>query len=140
MKNYLFIAALLGLIAVGSVSFLAQADMPAPKEKTVQKTLAAADAADPSDGEADADNADAADAAANKMAAPVDKFADDNTNCKDNAAETKSTDGSPAPAPKIAEAYAACMHARGHSDAEIKSHANDDAKDDENSSSDMMGE
>ncbi len=140
MKNYLFIAALLGLIAVGSVSFLAQADMPAPKAKEVSKTIAAADAADPSDGEADADNADAADAAAHSPAPPVDKFSEDRTNCKDNAAETKAVSGAPASADKIAEAYIACMHARGYSDATLKSHAADDAKEDDNASSDMMGE
>ncbi|MDE1151002.1 MAG: hypothetical protein PW788_00555 [Micavibrio sp.] len=120
MKKYLTIAAILGIIAFASVSFLAQADESAPKH---MKVAAATAAADPSDGEAAADNADAA---TSNDAAPAkggDTFEADHDTCAASSTALKGDDGKDASAEKIAAAYTKCMHDMGHNDDELKAHA-----------------
>ena len=61
MKQYFIIAALLGVIAFASVSFLAQADEQQGNVMVKEKAVAKPAAPDPSDGEAAAEKAAAAD-------------------------------------------------------------------------------
>lgn len=127
MKKYLTIAAVLGVIAFASVSFLAQADQqPADNVMVKQKAAPDAEATDPSDGEAEADKAAAdSDAAASpEMPAADVKFTADDSSCATEADTPDKAGNSPTDAQKNT-AYRKCMQVKGHSAAEMKTHGID---------------
>jgi len=126
MKKYLTIAAILGIIAFASVSFLAQADANTP---THVKMAAASAAADPSDGEAAADNADAAESDDTATVKDADTFEADHDTCAAGSTGLKDADGKDASAEKMAAAYTQCMHDKGHNDDELKAHASEGEED-----------
>lgn len=99
MKKYLALAALLGVIAFVSVSYLAQAD----EHAVDQKTEAAAPAT-----------------------APVATFAQDHDAC-DMMAAAPSTEGV-APSAEVKDAaYTKCMMGKGHTEEEMKKAAEEKA-------------
>ncbi|TAL27101.1 MAG: hypothetical protein EPN97_18260 [Alphaproteobacteria bacterium] len=110
MKKYFTIAAVLGVIAFASVSFLAQADQQSGNVVAQGKT---APAGDPSDGEAAADNA---------AMMPVDgKFDKDDQDCSAVAAtpDPKKNGAQPTDAQRE-KSYKKCMIGKGHSQEELK--------------------
>jgi hypothetical protein len=110
MKKYFTIAAVLGVIAFASVSFLAQADQQSGNVIARDKMAAAGD---PSDGEAAADNA---------AMMPVDgKFDKDDQECAATAAtpDPKKNGAQPTDAQRE-KSYKKCMLGRGHSQEELK--------------------
>jgi hypothetical protein len=127
MKKYLTIAAVLGVIAFASVSFLAQADQqPANNVMAKQKAAPDAEATDPSDGEAEADKAaaDSDAAASTEMPAAEVKFTADDSNCATEA-DASDKDGNPPTDVQKNTAYRKCMQMKGHSAAEMKKHGVD---------------
>jgi hypothetical protein len=121
MKNYFVIAALLGVIAFGSVSYLAQAE-----DKSADKVMPAAAAnsvpapavADPSDGEAEADEAAAADV-------PADTFETDRAECDIKAAKPREEGGAAPSEEEKASSFKKCMGDKGHTEDEIKAKTGD---------------
>ncbi|MEZ0224746.1 MAG: hypothetical protein ACAH83_09355, partial [Alphaproteobacteria bacterium] len=110
MKKYFTIAAVLGVIAFASVSFLAQADQ---QSGTVMAQTKTAPAGDPSDGEAAADNA---------AMMPIDgKFDKDDQDCstKASAPDPKKNGEQPSDAQRD-KSYKKCMLGRGHTQEELK--------------------
>lgn len=110
MKKYFTIAAVLGVIAFASVSFLAQADQQSGNAMVKQK---AAPAPDPSDGEAAADNA---------AMMPLDsKFDTDDQACavKADTPDPKKNGEQPTDAQRD-KVYKKCMLDKGHTQAQLK--------------------
>jgi hypothetical protein len=117
MKNYFLTAALLGIIAFGSVSYLALAADPSPAEKSVPASRIEAPDADPSDGEAEADAA--------LVEAPADTFESDRAEC-DIAAAKPREEGGAAPSDADKEkTFKKCMGDKGHTEDEIKAKTGD---------------
>lgn len=122
MKKYFLIAALLGVIAFGSVSYLAIAAdgkdaAPAAESKAVPAARIQAPEQDPSDGEAEADIA--------ASEAPVDTFESDRAEC-DIAASKPREEGGAAPSDDDkAKAFSKCMGDKGHTEDEIKAKTGD---------------
>ncbi len=123
MKKYLTIAAVLGVIAFASVSFLAQADQQptgAADNVAASENAAPADAADgastadPSDGEAAADQAEST-----QSDSKAEKFAADDQTCATDASTPNRNGSSPSDVQKN-RAYRKCMQMKGHSAAEMK--------------------
>lgn len=121
MKKYFLIAALLGVIAFGSVSYLALAAdgkdaAPAAAESNVAPSKSVP-VADPSDGEAEADHA--------AIEAPADTFEADRAECDIAAAKPREEGGAaPSDADKT-KAFTKCMGDKGHTEDEIKAKAGD---------------
>jgi len=125
MKKYFLIAALLGVIAFGSVSYLAiAADGKDAAAQAADKSAPAAERsvpspaiADPSEGEAEADIA--------ASEAPADTFETDRAEC-DIAAAKPAEEGGAAPSDADKTmAFTKCMGDRGHTEDEIKAKAGD---------------
>jgi hypothetical protein len=120
MKKYLTIAAVLGVIAFASVSFLARADQQPAHNVILAKQDASQPAMDPSDGEAAADKADASVAPATPESSdPGAKFTHDDGECADKS-ETPDKAGNPPTDTQKNTAYRKCMQMKGHSAAELK--------------------
>lgn len=143
MKKYLTIAAVLGVIAFASVSFLAQADQqPGGVSGTVTaKDKTAADpAADPSDGEAAADKADAdSDASPHEMSGADVKYNKDDNDCA-TSAETPDKAGNQPSDDQKNTAYRKCMQMKGHSAAEMKKNGVDLSNKSETKDHDAAGD
>jgi len=124
MKKYFLIAALLGVIAFGSVSYLAiaadgkdAAPSAAESNAAPSKSVPAAAVEDPSEGEAEADHA--------AIEAPADTFESDRAECDIAAARPREEGGAaPSDADK-AKAFTKCMGDKGHTEDEIKAKAGD---------------
>ena len=121
MKKYFAIAALLGVFAFASVSFLAQAQQPEGLAIIAQNT--AIDAADPSDGEAAADIADGADDAeeAPEPQSKEDMMEAAHDYCTTSSEEVKGAGEEPTEQ-EIAAEYKKCMKKNKYSDAQIKAY------------------
>ena len=117
MKKYFLIAALLGVISFGSVSYLALAADAKDAAPAAEKSVPAPAVLDPSDGEAEADSA--------AIEAPADTFEADRAECDIAAAKPREEGGAaPSDADK-AKAFTKCMGDKGHTEDEIKAKAGD---------------
>ncbi len=118
MKKYFLIAALLGVIAFGSVSYMALAadskDAAPPAAESNVAPSKSVPSVDPSEGEAEADHA-----------AVADTFEADRAECDIAAAKPREEGGAaPSDADKT-KAFTKCMGDKGHTEDEIKAKAGD---------------
>lgn len=96
MNKYLSLAAVLGAIAILSVSYLAQADQHAATEATTTMAVEA-------------------------PAAPVDAFAASHEECTTMAAAATTEGAMPTDEQKAAS-YKSCMMGKGHTEEQMKAH------------------